>query len=177
MPGVRTLCLMLGALMASSLAVPQDEAWRAPLPSAEDPAQAEAALPAPESLQGCFKLKMSPWRPDLHLGRDSAYITPPRAIQLFAEQGTKSIETNGYVLRPAPGARPSIHKASYWRIKGPEGVELVWSTGFSGLTMLLRPEGQNLRGQARTSWDFNRTAQTADVFAQRIACAKRWLDA
>jgi len=170
MRGVRAPSLILGILIAVCLA-PSSHGSRPAAASAHDSAQAQAVPLAPERLQGCYKLKMSAWRPDLHLGGDSAYITPPRAIQLFAEQGTKSIETNGYVLRPAPGARPSIHKASYWRIQGLDSIELVWSTGFSGLTMLLQPQGQDLRGKAKTSWDFNRTEQTAEVLAQRITCA------
>jgi len=127
---------------------------------------------APENIQGCYKLHMSPWRPDLHLGEDSVFIAPPRAIQLFAERGTKGFETNGYVVRPAPGFKPTIHRGSYWQPKAPDAIQVVWTTGFSGLSMVLKPEGQNLRGTAKTSWDFNRTEQTADVFAQRFACGK-----
>ena len=49
-------------------------------------------------------------------------------------------------------------------------VRLVWSTGFSGLTMLLQPRGDTLEGIARTFWDFNRPTQTAAVIATRVSC-------
>jgi hypothetical protein len=127
----------------------------------------------PETIQGCYDLTLSPWRPDMKLGEDEEFITPPPRIQLFAKRGTEGWETKGYVVRPAPGIKPSIHRGAYWLPKGPKSIEIVWTTGFSGLSMELKTsDAEVLRGKASTFWDFGRRKQTADVVAHRVECEK-----
>ena len=73
-------------------------------------------------------------------------------------------------MKPALGAEPSIHRITYWRSFTDGEVRLVFSTGFSGLTMRLRLEGANLVGTASTFWDFIRKAQKAKVQATKVPC-------
>jgi hypothetical protein len=126
----------------------------------------------PEAISGCYELGALNWRPDLRLGEDAEFITPPRRIEILAEHGTKGFEQNGYLVRPAPGVPRSIHRGSYWVPKGPNAVEVVWTTGFSGLSMHLNLEGETLRGKATTFWDFPRRTQTAEVVAHKVDCGK-----
>lgn len=127
----------------------------------------------PEAVQGCYELTLSPWFPDLKLGEDEEFITPPHRIQLFAKKGTEGQEAQGYLVRPAPGTQPSIHRETYWLPKGPKSLEIVWTTGLSGLTMQLKTsDAEVLRGKAATFWDFGRKKQTAEVVAQRVDCGK-----
>jgi hypothetical protein len=66
----------------------------------------------------------------------------------------------------------SIHRGSYWFPKGRQSIEIVWTTGYSGLVMGLKLEGSDLRGKAQTFWDYPRKKQTADVIARKVDCQK-----
>lgn len=121
-------------------------------------------------IKGCYNLTLSPWQPNLNLGEDAVFISPPRRVQLLAEHGTRLWETAGFIVRPAPGIQPSIHSSSYWVTTGRRSIKIVWTTGFSGLQMKLRLDPRGLRGEARSFWDFPRTSQTSDVVADRVDC-------
>jgi hypothetical protein len=124
----------------------------------------------PESVQGCYQLDMTPWTPDLKLGEDAKFVTPPKRIRLSLERGTKGFETEGFILRPASGEKPSIHGSSYWKPDRSDSIILVWTTGFSGLGIRLHLEDGKLRGLARTFWDFDRKEQKSKVVAEKIVC-------
>ena len=124
----------------------------------------------PETIQGCYDLGTLSWKPDLKLGEDEPFITPPQRIQILTERGTIGFEKNGYLVRPAPGFPKSIHRASYWESSGPRTIEVVFTTGTSGLSMKLKVEGETLRGEAKTHWDFPRRGQTAQVNARKTEC-------
>lgn len=111
----------------------------------------------PGTIQGCYDLALSPWRPDMKLGEDEEFITPAPRVQLFAKRGTEGWESKGYVVRPAPGIKPSIHRGAYWLPTGPKSIEIVWTTGFSGLSMELKTsDAEVLRSEASTFGDFGR---------------------
>ena len=132
--------------------------------------QKESKSVKPEAIQGCYELGALSWKPALKLGEDEVFITPPQRIQLLAEPGSVGFEKNGYLVRPAPGFPKSIHRASYWESTGPRTIEVVFTTGFSGLLMKLKVEGETLRGEAKTHWDFPRRKQTAQVNARKTEC-------
>lgn len=126
----------------------------------------------PESIQGCYDLGTLNWRPDLKLDKDEAvFITPPERIELLAERGTQGREKNGYLVRPAPGVTQSVHRSTYWMPTGPKKIEIVFTTGTSGLEMQLTVQGETLQGKAKTFWDFLRRRQTAHSIAHKINCA------
>jgi hypothetical protein len=130
----------------------------------------ESKVVRPEAIQGCYDLPALSWKPDLKLGEDEDFITPPQRIQILADHGSVGLEKNGYLVRPAPGFPKSIHRASYWEATGPRAIEVVFTTGTSGLSMKLKVEGETLRGIAITHWDFPRRKQTAHVNAHKIEC-------
>lgn len=137
-------------------------------------ARAAEKLVSPEALQGCYELTLSPWFPDMKLGEDEQFITPPARIQLFAEKGTEGPESNGYLVRPAPGVPPSVHSSTYWTPKGAKGLEITFTTGFSGVLLSLKTsDAEVLHGKGTTFWDFNRRKQTAEVMARRVPCGKQ----
>jgi hypothetical protein len=127
-------------------------------------------LVSPDAIEGCYDLTLSPWRPNLNIGEDAAFITPPRRVQLLAEHGARGWEAEGFIARSAPGVPPSIHSGSYWLPTGPRSIKIVWTTGFSGLQMNLTLNSRGLRGTAGSFWDFDRERQTADVVAHRVDC-------
>lgn len=156
------LLLLLAALLGGTLTLAQQKA-----PSSK---------PSAESLAGCYNLKLSEWTPHMNLGTpedgDIVFITPPKDIYLSKEHGKDGFEKRGYLIRPVTGTKASIHRWSYWAMEEDGAVSLVWTTGFSGLTMKLTPEQKtrDLKGTARTFWDFGRPEQTAEVNAVRIEC-------
>ena len=122
----------------------------------------------PESVQGCYELSIAKWSPDL--GEDSVFATPPKRIILLGEKGSNHFESNGYLLRPAPGEEPSIHRSAYWRLEGTDKLILVWTTGFSGVEVKLHRQGDALVGKAEPFWDFPRRGRKSKAVAQRIEC-------
>jgi hypothetical protein len=143
----------------------------APIQSAErNPEEKESKFVRPETIQGCYEIGALSWKPDLKLGEDEVFITPPQRIQILAERGSIGFEKNGYLVRAAPGFPKSIHRASYWEPTGPKTIEVVFTTGTSGLSIRLKVEGETLRGKAKTHWDFLRRHQTAQVIGHKTDC-------
>jgi hypothetical protein len=142
-------------------------------PAAPGNAKSNEKLVSPEAVQGCYALTLSPWFPEMKLGDDAEVITPPARIQLFVERGTEEPESRGYLVRAAPGVKPSIHSSMYWVPKGAKTLEITFTDGFSGVVLGLKTsDAETLRGKATTFWDFDRRRQIAEVMAQRVPCGK-----
>ena len=124
----------------------------------------------PRALIGCWTVSLEAWRPVMRLGADTIFSTPPKTIEIPAVRGTASFEAGGWIVRPAPGVRPSIHRFSYLVFVAPDSVRIVWTTGFSGLTMRLGLKGGSLRGTAETFWDFGRPPQVAQATLTHARC-------
>jgi hypothetical protein len=72
--------------------------------SAEKKSKDNPRLVSPESVQGCYELMLSDWKPNSRLGEDAAIITPPHRVQFFAQRvkGRKQMVTLfGLLLGPA----------------------------------------------------------------------------
>jgi hypothetical protein len=137
----------------------------------QNPAEKESKFVKPETIQGCYELGALNWKPDLQLDKDEAvFITPPERVELLAERGTQGKEKNGYLVRAAPGFTKSVHRSTFWMPTGPKKIEVVFTTGTSGLEMQLTVQGETLQGKAKTFWDFRRTRQTAQVNARKTEC-------
>src|SRR5215475_4301923 len=111
---------------------------------AQDKSKPELDRVKPETVKGCYELTVSAWRPTVDIGKDAVFITPPHRIQLFAEKGKQGWEAEGFVVKAAPGVPPSIHRGSYWLPKKGQRIEIVWTTGFSGLVMEMKVEGDEM---------------------------------
>jgi hypothetical protein len=125
-------------------------------------------------MAGCYDLRLGEWSPPLALGGDTVFLQPPSRIALDSTMGTvRGGRVRGYALRPAPGARQSVHRYAYWTVGDSLRVQLVWTNGFSGVRMLLQPQGGTLRGTAESFWDFDRPKQTTKAVASPVACTER----
>lgn len=129
-----------------------------------------STLISPDAVQGCYEIGKLEWHPKFE-GDDLVFITPPERIQILAERGTFGHEKDEYLVRPAPGFPKSIHRYSYWRPTGSHSLEIVWTTGFSGLTMRLKVDRDTLKGKARPFWDFLGRVPSARVLAHKVDCA------
>lgn len=122
----------------------------------------------------CFDLSLAPWQPNLGLREDTIFSTPPMNVRFSR---VKSFGFGSYDGRlsfrvlPAKGASMSVHGPGFWTpIRGADSVSIVWTTGFSGLTMDLAVTRDTLRGVAETFWDFPRPRQTSQVTGIRTPC-------
>jgi hypothetical protein len=132
----------------------------------------EALAQAPvANATGCCELRMEPWVPELSLGADLKYLTPPARILLDSVPAAGMAQPGQAVVRPAPGAEPYVHQFSFWEFTDSSTIRISWTTGFSGLWMELSPAGRDWEGTAFSSWDFSRTRQRSSVRAIRISCA------
>jgi len=122
----------------------------------------------------CFDLRLGPWKPNLGLGEDTIFSTPPKTVRFSRVTSFGFGSYNGQLsfrVLPANGARMSVHGPGFWTpIRGTDSVSMVWTTGFSGLTMKLAAAGDTLRGVAETFWDFPRPEQTSRVTGIRMPC-------
>ena len=126
------------------------------------------ALSRGELAGACYDLSIGPWRPAERLRQDSIYIAPPSRVRFDTARAERWADH--FVLLTAPGAVPSVHRFALWRPVGSDSVELIWSTGFSGLRMTLGGQPAELRGEARAFWDFLRAPLIADATARRVPC-------
>jgi hypothetical protein len=120
----------------------------------------------------CYQVVLGKWEPTLELREDSIFVIPPMRIELKRELGSSAFEKHGWLVRPAPGVPASVHRFSYFRLVG-DSLSLVWTTGFSGLTMKVAIASDTMHGQAHSFWDFDRRKQTAVVRLVRNSCAPR----
>ena len=170
MPSRRIVVLTLAGAAVVALAVPTvSRAFRPPVTAAQ---RAELA----RRVAGCYELALGPdWHDLLHpFGRGGAheYNTPPRAVELRLVAGRGARPAGPFELIPARGASPTRHRMNYWVVDSLSGrVILDFSTGFSGVSLELTPEGDSLLvGEAREFWDFTSMAAHAPARAFRAPC-------
>ena len=123
---------------------------------------------------GCYQLTLGRWWP-LPFGKDDAgFVTPSKRIRLFSERGTKGFEKDGFLVRRIPEANGKVHGRggpAYWQMKSARQIEIVWTDGFTGVTLNLEKYGNELRGWAHPHFDSPRLVpRIAHVTARPIAC-------
>ncbi len=132
-------------------------------------AAAAQALRPGDLAAACYDLSLGPWGPVPLRGGDTIYIAPPSRVRFDTVRAER--RRGDFMLSTAPGALPSVHRYAYWLPAATEdSVELVWSTGFSGLRMTIGGTREELRGQASAFWDFPRQPLIADAVARRVSC-------
>jgi hypothetical protein len=125
---------------------------------------------------GCYQLVPGRWWP-WSFGEDTVYVTPPARIELLSKPGTEGFEKYGLIIRaitPPPMPHPTVHPvSSYWQIESTNRVDLVWTNGFSGVTLKLEKHGTELRGWAHPHFDFpTLIPRFQRATAKRIACER-----
>ena len=120
---------------------------------------------------GCFRVELQPWRPVIRLGNDTVYTTPPIRVEIRGDRVTDGLDRRGYLVRPAPGVVKSVHTFAHVQARK-DSVFLVWSNGFSGVTMALEARVDTLTGQAESFWDFDRQRQRAPARLVRVQCQR-----
>jgi hypothetical protein len=93
---------------------------------------------------------------------------------LFSERGTKGFEKDEFLLRDLPfgkGAAPYRRGPSYWQIKPPDRIDLIWNDGFTGVTVEMQRIGYKLQGWAHPHFDGpTLVPRIAHAAARRVTC-------
>ncbi|HEU4881727.1 MAG TPA: HEAT repeat domain-containing protein [Longimicrobium sp.] len=126
----------------------------------------------------CYAFRRGPWQPVMDLDADSTFSTPPAQVRFLAavaeeyrEDDAEQGEAWFVAERVGASAGPGWTGGMWRPVPGREALELVWSNGFSGVSLELAMEdGGTMRGTAETFWDFPRPRQTAEITAERIPC-------
>ena len=127
--------------------------------------------PNDTSVAGCYRIEVRDWRPVLDLRNDVIFLRPPAVVELVEQPTPSRLLRGGFLMRPAPGIAPTVHRHQAWFRSGAQGLRLMWTTGFSGVEAELEPIGQGrYQGTARSRWDFERQRQTSEITATPVSC-------
>jgi len=122
---------------------------------------------------GCYQLTLGRWWP-WAFGEDTKYVTPPSPVQLLSDRGTEGFEQNGFLLRAIPTNKHSTYVRggpSYWQVESINQIDLVWTDGFTGVTLKLEKKKDELSGWAHPHFDAAKfIPRRARVVARPIAC-------
>lgn len=113
---------------------------------------------------GCYTLSVGPWS----LPRVSLRV--PGFVQLRADTATDRVGMlSPDLMRSSP--RKSFPGTPRWEREGDDVVTLIWSDGFTGVTLPLRIQGDTLRGIAHSvSDDMSAPTASAVVTGVRVEC-------
>ena len=152
--------LALGVLVTLLIAL-QRGMW----PLAPSQPDRWSAAPTSESILGCYEVSVGNWSPNLDIGADRVFITPPRSIELTSMPA----RFQGFLARPISGGSRWLPFGS-WEMTPDHTLRLTGSNGHSGVTAELGPKGPALVGRAQSFWDFPQITHWATVTAMRVNC-------
>jgi hypothetical protein len=123
---------------------------------------------------GCYELELGHWWPWSFSDGEEHYVIPPSKIQLLATRGTDGFEHDKLLIRSLSEA-PMLHvghrRASFWQITSSDAIKLVWTDGFTGVSINLSRHGNGLEGWAHPHFDSPHfIRRISRVKAQPISC-------
>jgi hypothetical protein len=136
------------------------------------PSASSAETPDVSSPAGCYAISLGQWDPHMELGADAKFSEPPTRVRLSTTEisAQQGFQGKRFILEPAPGVQRTVHGRAYWTVRDTGEVYLVWSTGFSGLTAMVKANSNGFEGKAETFWDFPRAKQTAGIRLSKVPC-------
>lgn len=120
-----------------------------------------------ESYVGCYDLGMGRWWP-WSFGEDAKYVTPPNRIELTRDRGTEGWAKGHLLIRFASAQKAGVsggRGASFWDVHSNGRIALTWTDGFTGVTLKLERNRDDLGGWAYPHLD-------AGLLIPRIAHVK-----
>lgn len=104
---------------------------------------------------GCYHLALGRWWP-WSFGEDAHFFAPPNRIRLLPQHGSEGFEKYGLLVRAIPmpnGAKSGRGGPAYWNVKSAREIEIVWTDGFTGVTLKLEKDKNHLKGWAHPHSD------------------------
>jgi hypothetical protein len=120
-------------------------------------------VPAP---LGCYSLTLGQWSAEL----PEPLPAPPTKLQLSDSLGTTVFENGRRVVRSMPAGSVKAYPFQFWEAREQGIVLVIFSNGFTGMTMDLAPSAGGLSGTARAFFDFGTFDLSASVQLTRAAC-------
>jgi hypothetical protein len=126
-----------------------------------------------DSWPRCYALRTGAWTPP---PGQPVHVThaPPQIVHLDTQQVGRDVERVARRRRLAPHI-PALSRGGFlapgWVRVAPDSLELMWSSGYEGLRVVLRERGDSVEGSARTFTDYGAEA-LAPVTGWRIACPR-----
>ena len=122
---------------------------------------------------GCYELTLGRWWPWSY-GEDTVYVTPPSHIELLSVRGSEGFEKDSFLIRTVPATKlvgSGWRVSSFWQLNSKDWLTLTWTNGFTGVSLKLKKQGDELRGWAHPHFDFpHLIPRTAHVAARKIPC-------
>lgn len=100
---------------------------------------------------------------------DSLETAPPSRVKLTDRRLDDQGGNASWAIEFVPGATPSVHSRRYWMRPARDSVVIVFSTGFAGVALLLKPHGNVLGGIAEAFFDYRGPA-TTEATATPVPC-------
>ncbi len=120
-------------------------------------------------IAGCYQLNLGRWWP-WGLGEDAQFVTPPSRIQLLNKIGKEGWEKDHLILRPLPNAG-GRGGPSFWDIESNQHVLMVWTDGFTGMTIEAKPDANGFSGWVHPHFDmFHLIKHVAHMNMHKIDC-------
>jgi hypothetical protein len=122
------------------------------------------------TLAGCWTMAVGPFTAVTEMHIDSGMTNVPERVRLDTLPGVGLYgEPRGSLLRAIPDERGSRYRDGFFTAVGADSSRLVWSNGFTWLTIDARVTSQTMRGVARAATDYGGEMR-AQVTLSRIAC-------
>lgn len=143
----------------------------------EDAESAALTLPLrAEATSGCYTLAVRWSEAARQQWRGNVSQHEPRRLQLSLDGRSFDAPaevTPVYKVKAVPGdTLPTDFDFSYWGIHRNGGLQIVWSTGFTGIVMSLRPNATGYTGLGSFSDDDGtEIPRAAGIAARRVPCA------
>ncbi|MGH7696917.1 MAG: hypothetical protein ACRENH_18140 [Gemmatimonadaceae bacterium] len=96
---------------------------------------------------------------------------PPTKLQLTDSLGTTVLENGRRVVRSMPAGSVKAYPFQFWEAREQGIVLVIFSNGFTGMTMDLAPSASGLSGTARAFFDFGTFDVRASVQLARASCS------
>ena len=122
----------------------------------------QAVLPLPLA---CFSLSLGTWTPDL----PEALPPVPAAIRLTDSAGTDGLESGRLQIAAIPAVAES-YRWSWWEQRTADSIGVVFSTGFTGVSLRLARRGNDFEGSASAFFDFTAETPAATARLTRRSC-------
>jgi hypothetical protein len=113
----------------------------------------------------CFNVSLGAWAPDL-----PEPLPPlPAVIRLTDSLGVDGLESGRKQVLSVP-AENAGYRWAWWEQSSTDSLRVVFSTGFTGVTLLLARGGDDFEGAAGAFFDFTSESPSATARLTRTGC-------
>jgi len=125
----------------------------------------EAPTAPARAVAGCYALTLSRWAGDA-----SEIGALPDSVRLLDVRGASALEVGRTLLRAYPDSSRSHFRWAWWEPVTPDTLRIIFSTGYTGARLELRPEGAGFAGRVTAFVDYGADPATATARLTPFAC-------